>query len=111
MSDVCACGHDVTDHGLRAVGCFHCGNCSEFAERSTYVPLAERAEAPDAVIVQAIIGLPARLRAHRAARGLSMREVARDVGISFSTVHRVEHGQDYTVDNLIRLAAYLDGQP
>jgi transcriptional regulator with XRE-family HTH domain len=65
---------------------------------------------PDALIVQAVVGLPMRLRAHRAARGLSLRNVARCCGVSLSTIHRIEHGEDYTVDSLIRVAAYLDEQ-
>lgn len=64
---------------------------------------------PDAGIVQAIVGLPGRLKAHRATHGLSQRQVAKACGISFATVSRVEKGADYTVDNLIALAAYLDG--
>ena len=66
--------------------------------------------AEDAAIVQAIVGLPARLNAHRAATGRSQRDVARRCGVSFSTICRIERGEDYTVDNLIALAAYLDEQ-
>lgn len=63
---------------------------------------------PDATIVQAIIGLPMRLKAHRAAHGLSQRAVAKATGMSFSTVCRIESGEDYAVSNLLALAAYLD---
>lgn len=63
----------------------------------------------DAGIVQAIIGLPMRLKAHRAARELSLREVARQTGIAASTLMRIEHGEDYTVASLIAIAAYLAG--
>lgn len=65
---------------------------------------------PDAAIVQAVVGLPARLKAHRAARGLSLREVARKTGVTASTLMRIEHGEDYTVGSLIAVAAYLDGE-
>lgn len=59
-------------------------------------------------MVQAILGMPSRLRAHRATHGLSQRQVAKACGISFSTVSRIENYADYTVDTLIALAAYLD---
>jgi len=66
-------------------------------------------ESPEPLVVRAILGLPARLKAHRQANDLSMREAAKRIGISFSTVHRIEHGEDYTVDSLLAVAAYLDG--
>lgn len=64
---------------------------------------------PDAAITQAIVGLPMRLRAHRAAHGLSLRDVAAAAGVNHATLCRIEAGHDYTVDNLILIAAYLDG--
>lgn len=77
---------------------------------SIYHPAPTESNSPDAVIVQAIIGLPMRLKAHRAARRISQRHVARECGVSFSTICRIERGEDYTVDNLITIAAYLDGE-
>jgi len=71
-------------------------------------PCYQRCE-QDAMIVQSIIGLPMRLKAHRAARNVSQREVARKAGISFATVSRIEDGHDYTVASLIAVATYLDG--
>lgn len=65
---------------------------------------------PDAAVTQHIIGLPTRLRAHRAVRGLTLRQLAELIGVNHSTLHRIEHGEDYTVDNLIAITAYLDGQ-
>jgi DNA-binding XRE family transcriptional regulator len=64
---------------------------------------------PDAVATQAVLGLPVRLRAHRAIHQLSMRDVASAVGVSASTIHRIEHGKDYAVDSLIRITTYLGG--
>lgn len=69
----------------------------------------EAPQEPNALIVQAVIGLPVRLKAHRAARHLSQREVAKRSGISFATVSRIEAGEDHLVSNLIAIAAYLDG--
>ncbi len=66
---------------------------------------------PDASIVQAILGMPARLRAHRHAGDLSLREVSRRSGVSATTLHRIERGEDdYSVDSLIAVAAYLEDQ-
>lgn len=62
----------------------------------------------DASVVQAILGLPVRLKAHRVAHDLSQREVAKRTGVAFSTISRIETGHDYTVDSLIAVAAYLD---
>jgi transcriptional regulator with XRE-family HTH domain len=62
----------------------------------------------DAVIVQAIIGLPMRLRAHRAAHDLSLRDTARRVGVAATTLMRIERGEDYAVSSLLAVAAYLD---
>lgn len=65
---------------------------------------------PDAAITQHILGLPLRLRTHRTVRGLTLRQLADAMGINHSTLHRIEHGQDYTVGNLIAITTYLDGQ-
>lgn len=63
---------------------------------------------PDASIVQAIIGLPMRLKAHRAACDVSLREAAKRIGVSYATLHRIESGEDYVVSNLLAISAYLD---
>jgi DNA-binding XRE family transcriptional regulator len=65
---------------------------------------------PEPLIVQAILGLPSRLRAHRAATGQTMRDVAAATGIAASTIHRIERGADFSVDSLLRLCAYLEEQ-
>ena len=74
-------------------------------------PTARRTAADvDASIVQAILGLPHRLRAHRQAGDLSLREVSRRAGVSATTLHRIELGEaDYSVDSLIAVTAYLEG--
>lgn len=64
----------------------------------------------DSRIVLAVLGLPARLKAHRAARNLSLREVGRETGLSFSTLCRIEQGKDFAVSSLLAVAAYLDGE-
>lgn len=65
-------------------------------------------ECPDAAIVHAIVGLPMRLKAHRAARGLSLRDVEAATGVNNVTVLNIENGKDYRVSSLVALAEWLD---
>ena len=62
----------------------------------------------DAKIVQAVITLPMRLKAHRAARGLSLHDVEAATGVNNVTVLNIENGKDYRVSNLIAIAEWLD---
>jgi transcriptional regulator with XRE-family HTH domain len=51
------------------------------------------------------------LREARRARGLSTREAARQLGMSFATVGRIEQGEDYMIGNARRVLAWLDQGP
>lgn len=44
----------------------------------------------------------------RRARGLSLRECARQVGVSFSTLKRAEDGEDLRATTLIAILRWLD---
>lgn len=48
------------------------------------------------------------LAARREARGLTMRDVAAETGISLNTVHRIEHGKAPSVHDFFVLARWLD---
>ena len=61
-----------------------------------------------ASVMQAVIGLPMRLKAHRAAHGLSLRDVEAATGVSNATVLHVERGGDYRVSTLLALVEWLD---
>lgn len=63
---------------------------------------------PYAEVVQTIVVLPMRLKAHRASHGLSLRDVEAATGVNNVTVLNIENGKDYRVSNLIALAEWLD---
>lgn len=63
---------------------------------------------PDALVVQAVLALPSRLRAHRLSNRLRSGDVASAIGIDRKTLSRIEKGEGYTVDALVLVAAYLD---
>jgi transcriptional regulator with XRE-family HTH domain len=63
---------------------------------------------PYAELAEVIARLPMLLREARRARGLSMRAAARELGISFSTVHRIEEGQDCALSNAVAVLRWLD---
>ena len=46
----------------------------------------------------------------RTARGLSLREVSRATGVSFSTITRIEHGEDCNLSSAIAVIEWL-GRP
>jgi transcriptional regulator with XRE-family HTH domain len=60
--------------------------------------------------VRAIVNLPTELKAHRAARGLSLRDVEAATGVNNVTILNIENGKDYRVSNLLALAEWLDRQ-
>lgn len=53
--------------------------------------------------MEEIEAMPELIRQVRVARGLSQREVARQTGVAFSTVSRIERGHDCTVSHLLAL--------
>lgn len=59
-----------------------------------------------------VIGqLPLLLREARRARGLSLRAAAREIGMSFSTVTRMEAGSDCELSNAVAVLQWLDQTP
>jgi len=67
-----------------------------------------RAESTYAELAAVLESLPIVLRETRRARGLSIRACARQAGLSFSTVHRIENGDDAVMSNVITLMRWID---
>jgi ribosome-binding protein aMBF1 (putative translation factor) len=63
---------------------------------------------PYVELAEVIARLPMLLREARRARGLSMRAAAKELGISFSTVCRIEEGQDCALSNAVAVMRWLD---
>lgn len=63
---------------------------------------------PYAELAEVIDRLPMLLREARRARGLSMRAAAKELGISFSTIPRIEAGQDCALSNAVAVMRWLD---
>lgn len=55
-----------------------------------------------------LTALPMLLREARRARGLSIRAAASQIGCSFSTIHRIEHGEDAVMSNVSGVMRWLD---
>jgi len=53
--------------------------------------------------------MPLILREIRRVRGASLREVARQTGLSFATVHRIEASEDCVLSNAVAIMRWLDG--
>jgi transcriptional regulator with XRE-family HTH domain len=66
---------------------------------------------PYAELAEVIAALPLLLREARRARGLSLRAAAGEIGMSFSTVTRIEAGADYTLSNATAVLEWLDQRP
>lgn len=64
---------------------------------SRYTELAEVLEA-----------IPLLCREARRARGLSIRAAAKELDVSFSTLHRIESGEDCVASSLIAVMRWLD---
>ena len=58
-------------------------------------------------VLAALDGLGVALRVVRIMRGVSLRQVARDTGLSASTVMRIEQGDDCTVSNARAVLAWI----
>jgi transcriptional regulator with XRE-family HTH domain len=61
-----------------------------------------------AELADVLTSLPVLLREARRQRRLSIRAAAVQIGISFSTVDRIERGHDHTIDNAIAVFRWLD---
>lgn len=66
---------------------------------------------PYAELADVTTNLPLLLREARRARGLSMRTAADQLGMSFSTVQRIEIGQDCVLSNAVAVLRWLDQTP
>ena len=62
-------------------------------------------------IADVIGNLPLLLREARRARGLSLRATAKELRISFSTVDRIERGEDCALSNAVAVMRWLDQTP
>lgn len=69
--------------------------------------MAERLTSYDE-LVEIIDALPLMVRETRRARGLSQRAAAKQLRFSFSTISRIENGEDYVIDNLRSVLRWLD---
>jgi transcriptional regulator with XRE-family HTH domain len=56
--------------------------------------------------IQEVLGQ--RLRSYRKARGLSLEDLARRTGLSVLTIHKAEHGGNFTIRTLLRVLRALD---
>jgi transcriptional regulator with XRE-family HTH domain len=63
---------------------------------------------PYAELAGVIARLPLLLREARRARGLSLRATAKELGVSFSTVSRLEEGNDCALSNAVAVLIWLD---
>ncbi|MBA9003683.1 helix-turn-helix transcriptional regulator [Thermomonospora cellulosilytica] len=55
--------------------------------------------------------LPALLKDERRRRGLSQRAAAHQIGVSYSTICRIENGHDCALSNAAAVLRWLEEQP
>lgn len=58
-------------------------------------------------LADVIAAIPLLLREKRRTRGLSIREVGKEMGISHSTVARIESGNDYVASHAVIVLMWL----
>ncbi|MEU8151726.1 helix-turn-helix domain-containing protein [Nonomuraea sp. NPDC048901] len=61
-------------------------------------------------LAEVLTSLPILVREMRRARGLSQRAAAEQIGVSFSTVSRLENGEDLVMSNASRVLCWLDSR-
>lgn len=66
---------------------------------------------PYAELADVLSSLPLLLREARRARRLSQRAAADQIGVSFSTISRIETDRDGMVSNALAVLRWLDEQP
>lgn len=66
---------------------------------------------PYAELAEVIGHLPLLLREARRARGLTQRAAASQLGMSFSTISRMENGEDCALSNATAVLRWLDQTP
>lgn len=55
--------------------------------------------------------LPVLVREKRRLRGLSLRQAAKEIGVSFNTVTRFERGEDAVMSTVVAVFRWLDQPP
>jgi transcriptional regulator with XRE-family HTH domain len=68
----------------------------------------KRAESTYGELAAVLESLPDALKVTRRARGVSLRECARQIGVSFSTVNRIEAGEDVVLSNAVAVMRWID---
>lgn len=66
---------------------------------------------PYAELADVIGSLPLLLREARRARGISQRQAAAQLGMSFATISRMEAGADCVLSNAVAVLWWLDQTP
>lgn len=66
---------------------------------------------PYTELAEVLAALPLLVREARRARGLSQRAAAQQMGVSFSTVSRLENGHDAVMSNVSTALCWLDTRP
>lgn len=66
---------------------------------------------PYAELTEVLSSLPLLLREARRTRRLSQRAAAEQIGVSFSTISRIEDDRDGMVSNALAVLRWLDDQP
>jgi len=61
-------------------------------------------------LAQVLAALPMLLREARRTRRLSIRTAAAEMDMSFSTVNRIESGEDCILSNAVTVLRWLDGE-
>lgn len=59
-------------------------------------------------LVQVLVNLPMLLHEARRARGVTLREAAKQTGLSFNTIMRMEKGTDSSMSSAIAVMNWLD---
>lgn len=62
-------------------------------------------------VLDVLDSLPGTMRTMRALRGLSLRAAASEIGVSFSTLTRLENGEDVMTSNVRLCLTWLAGRP
>lgn len=84
---------------------------ADATELADEVPTPDRAPATAYGALAAVLAaIPQTLHHVRCERGLTMRDVADQVGVSISTIHRIENGYTLTPRYTGDLLRWLDGQ-
>jgi DNA-binding XRE family transcriptional regulator len=73
--------------------------------------MADGAPTSYAELLSVLDALPILLRENRRRTGMSLRSAAREIGVSFATISRLEDGNDASLTNAMKVIAWLGGHP